>query len=314
VPAEDFRVAAYTHHAESGGWFNADGFIQPLADIGRDGAWAITLPDSPRTLVSDRVAVFLVPRGTDVPLVAGVPELPVELFGQASAHDGVERLPGGMRRLVFFSGFTWWVKSHAAPVGPGPNLFSDSQDNVWVDRAGRLHLRTTRRGDAWHCAEAVLRDSLGYGAYLWTLDSPVHALDPNVVLGLFTWSDAPDFAHREIDIEFARWADPANEIAQFVVQPYDVPGNMLRFNIGPDAPTLHGFDWQRTYVQFRGTRGAEFFSPELGDVIHEWRYTGTDRPVPGGENARMNLWLFQGAPPTDGAETEVVIRSFAFVP
>lgn len=49
-------------------------------------------------------------------------------------------------------------------------------------------------------------------------------LDPNVVFGLFTWDDNPIQAHREIDVEFARWgATPAQDgsNAQWVVQPYD---------------------------------------------------------------------------------------------
>ena len=29
--------------------------------------------------------------------------------------------------------------------------------------------------------------------------------NPNVVLGLFTWSDDPAYDNREIDIEFSRW-------------------------------------------------------------------------------------------------------------
>ena|SRR5436190_21080648 len=39
-----------------------------------------------------------------------------------------------------------------------------------------------------------------------------------------------------------------------------------------------------------------------------------DVPQPGDENVRMNLWLFNGAAPTNHQEVEIVIKSFSFVP
>lgn len=49
-------------------------------------------------------------------------------------------------------------------------------------------------------AEVILSESLGYGTYSFTVSSPIGDLDPNVVLGLFTWSDDPAYHHREIDV------------------------------------------------------------------------------------------------------------------
>ncbi|HEX2756758.1 MAG TPA: hypothetical protein VHM48_14910 [Candidatus Limnocylindrales bacterium] len=45
-----------------------------------------------------------------------------------------------------------------------------------------------------------------------------------------------------------------------------------------------------------------------------WTYTGPDVPQPGGENARMNLWLFRGQPPSDGQGIEIVVTDFTFTP
>src|SRR4051812_19512341 len=119
--------------------------------------------------------------------------------------------------VLAFSGYSWVVKASSGKVGPGPNYFSSSANNVWVDNLGRLHLRITKQGSRWFCAEVVSQASFGYGTYRWYLDSPVDNLDPNVVLGLFTWSDLPDYANREIDIEFSRWGAARNLNAQFVV-------------------------------------------------------------------------------------------------
>lgn len=36
-------------------------------------------------------------------------------------------------RLIGFGGYDWCVKRSNRKVGPGPNYFSDSTNNVWVD-------------------------------------------------------------------------------------------------------------------------------------------------------------------------------------
>ncbi len=109
---------------------------------------------------------------------------------------------GAGDRVLRFSGYEWMVKTSDVPVGPGDNFFSDSGDNVFVDDEGSLHLRITRRGQRWHCAEVISVQSFGYGRYRFYLGSNLDHLDPNVILGCFTWNDDPEYNHREIDIEF----------------------------------------------------------------------------------------------------------------
>jgi hypothetical protein len=45
-----------------------------------------------------------------------------------------------------------------------------------------------------------------------------------------------------------------------------------------------------------------------------WTYGAPDIPAPGSEHARMNLWLFRGALPTNGKPAEVIVKSFKFEP
>jgi len=208
-------------------------------------------------------------------------------------------------RTVAFSGFSWSVKASTGLVGPGPNVFSDSPENVWVDAGGQLHLRITYRNGQWLAAEVVVDRSLGYGTYAFNLASPTGRLDPNVVLGLFTWSDDPAYNHREIDIEVARWGDAdATQNAQYAVQPADRAGNLRRF-VQPDAPaTSHQFAWAPNRVSFASSSGAS--------TVAAWKYSGADVPKPGNERTRINLWLDRGRPPTDGAEVEVVLSKFSF--
>lgn len=208
-------------------------------------------------------------------------------------------------RTVSFAGQEWVVKTSSGTVGPGPNVFSDAATNVWVDTQGRLHLRITRTRGLWVCAEVAGTRSLGHGTYTWTLDSRVDALDPNVVLGLFTWSDDPAFANREIDIEFSRWGNPlAASNAQFVVQPYDVPGHVQWLAQPPVASSRHGFTW---------TPGSVAFASSSAQPA-AWTYAGLDVPPEGDERPRMNLWLRGGAAPKNGKAVEVVIRGLSFTP
>ena len=213
----------------------------------------------------------------------------------------------GYPDTVSWSGGTWQVKTSRSAVGPGPNVYDKA--NVSVDATGALHLRIARNAaGTWTTAEVIGGTSYGYGTYTFTVASPLDALDPNVVLGLFTWSDKAPYAHREIDIEVARWGsatDPTN--AQYVVQPYATANHLARFTQGAPAPSTHRFTWRAGVITWE-SRDAS------GAVTSSYTYRGTDVPKPGDERVRLNLWLFNGAAPQNGQPAEVVVSRFAFAP
>jgi len=234
----------------------------------------------------------------------------------ACAAAGVEAKAGAALapRVISFAGHNWIVKTSAGRVGPGPNYFSDNTNNIWVDTSGRLHLKITRHNGRWYCAEIISNDSFGFGTYRFYLDTPVDSLDPHVVLGLFTWSDDPAYNNREIDIEFSRWGIVANQNAQYVVQPYNVAGNQYRFEEPPNLyQTTHSFDWTSTSVFSESLIGHLRTPTDPSQIIAQHTFT-QGIPQAGGENARMNLWLFQGQAPTDRQEVEVIVSWFEFVP
>lgn len=214
--------------------------------------------------------------------------------------------PGYPDRIEW-SGATWQVKTSNSAVGPGPCVFA--KDNVSVDAQGRLRLVIRQLAGRWTCAEIVGPVTHGYGTYTFTLGSDVSALDPNVVLGLFTWSDKAQQAHREIDIEFARWGsatDPTN--AQYVVQPWDRAGHLHRFAQPSVARSAHAFTWRRGSLAWASTR------LDTGAPIAAYAYAASDVPATGDERVRLNLWLFGGNAPVSGQPVEVIVESFAFVP
>jgi hypothetical protein len=221
---------------------------------------------------------------------------------------------GGVRRLRF-SGYDWLVKNAAdTRLGPGPNYFSDSTRNVWVDSTGRLHLRIERRGGRWYSAEVISVASFGYGTYRWYLDTPVDNLDPNVIMGLFTWSDDPAYNHRELDIEFARWGNAAYANGQYTVQPYTTPGNQYTFDEPAGVPqSVHTLVWAPGSAAFSSLRGH---APTATDPSLRIASKTFPQGVPqaGGENARMNLWLFESNAPTNRRDVEIVVTRFEFLP
>ena len=215
---------------------------------------------------------------------------------------------GGYPDRITWGGAQWQVKTSNAAVGPGPNIFAKA--NVSVDANGFLHLRIARDAqNRWTTSEVIAPTSRGYGTYTFIVATPLDQLDRNVVLGLFTWSDRAQYAHREIDFEAARWGsatDPTN--AQFVVQPYDRPNHLHRFALSSAVRTLQQLTWRAGEVSFVSKR------LDTGATVATYVYRGSDVPKPGDERVRLNLWLFGGAAPSDGQPVEIVVESFAYTP
>lgn len=216
-------------------------------------------------------------------------------------------------RTIHFSGYDWTVKSSTNRVGPGPNYFSDSADNVEVDGRGRLHLKISRREGRWTCAEIISKRSFGYGTYRFYLDASVDSLDSQVVLGMFTWSNDPAYKHREIDIEISRWGKANNKNGQFVVQPSTRPQNIVRYQIPTGlAGSTHIFTWKSESVSFQAIEGQLNTAPDSRSIIQQHTFT-QNIPRAGDENARINFWLWAGKGPTDDKDVEVIISKFEFV-
>ena len=137
----------------------------------------------------------------------------------------------------------------------------------------------------------------------------------DVVLGLFTWDDHGGEHHREIDIELSRWGDPSEANAQFVVQPYQTPTNIHRFDIaGPRAGTTQAFAWTAGQVEFWSLWGHLDPGTMSRALIDHWVNAGPDVPTPSHAHVHVNLWLKDGLAPTDGRAASIVLSGFSFVP
>jgi len=242
---------------------------------------------------------------------------------------------------VRFSGYDWTVKVYEDQMwGPGPNYFSGSERDVFLDENGYLHLRIAKRDGKWMSTEVVADEFTGYGTYRFTVEGTMDALVRNTVLGLFTWDNNSfqEQANSEVDIEFSRWGNPQIErTLQYGVQP---------INFGPYFPerahkppyqvgmvngvTTHEFIWEKDLITWRSYTG-ETADPQ--NKFAEWTF-GTENPArvkneggrssnpvvipaPGSTtSARMNFWILTGINPgpVDGQLHEVIIRSFEYIP
>jgi thrombospondin type 3 repeat protein len=251
-----YRVAVLIY-TDGGGWFSKPTCASLLTTIQSDGTWTADITTGGADSNATRIAAFLVPSTFSQPCVTNQFCIPAVFYQQSVANTMVTRA-GAPTRFFHWSGYDWTVKTSTSPVGPGPNYFSDSTNNVFVDSQNRLHLRITNDGGIWHCAEVVTESTPGYGTYQFHLGSNTDALDPNVTLGLFTWSNESDFSDREMDNECGRWENPLDYAnSQFVIQPYYVPSQLVRYRV-PSFTTnaVPSFNWQTnsiTYICNTGT-------------------------------------------------------------
>jgi hypothetical protein len=220
-------------------------------------------------------------------------------------------------RIISFSGYEWLVKtsanSRSGTTGPGNNYFSNSKDNVWVDKKGWLHLKITHKKGKWYCAEVILNKPLGYKKYIFHVTGRVDQFHQNVVGGLFTYLDGTDNAE-EIDIEFSKWNGLQNDNPTlFGIQPTESLGNIKRFNLNLTGNnSTHLFDWQPDKVDFASYHGHYTTPPDSAFIINQWSYSGKNVPVDPKGKIHINLWLFRRneIKPSETVEAEIVIKNF----
>jgi hypothetical protein len=308
VNPADYKVLVYIYVS---GWWNKPTWASPETSIASDGSWQCNVTGGTSDTHATEFMAVLVPNGSYQASweMHDSSNLPSDLLSHPFVNT--YRTP----ETINFANHNWSVK--AGFNGPGPNNFSDDAGNVWVDGDGFLHLKIISQGGQWYCSEIVSDESFGYGTYVFTVDSRVDTLDRNITFGLFTWDTyAPQYNYREIDFEFGRWGDPAKDIAQYVIQPWNGVGNMHRFDIDYDGTadtTTHVMTWRADGIYFKSYYGDFSLAPPPENIIRDWFYTGPDNPPAGGENVRMNLWLINGFPPSDGLESEVIVKDFQFL-
>jgi len=242
------------------------------------------------------------PQATDVLPAAGGAVAAVAVVKGQTAD------PSSPPKMLHFSGYDWLVRDLLSYRGGSMNSFDPA--NASTDENGALHLHVTKNQDGWSCAEVKLTRSLGYGTYLFVVRDTSH-LEPSAVLSLFTWDGmGTDENRHELDIEVSHWGWPNNENAQYVVQPYYIPTNTVRFN-APAGVLTHAFRWEPGQVTFTTYAGAKLTG--RAHPLNQHVFTA-HVPVPGGEVARINLYVFGWGKVPLQRENEIVVEKFKYYP
>jgi hypothetical protein len=242
---------------------------------------------------------------------------------------------------IFFSGIKWYIKSGLNnKLGPGPNYFSNSSKNVFLDNSGNLHLKITNENGKWNCAEVISKDFFGYGTYVFKLISNVADIEKNVVYGFFTWDNNSflEQANSEVDIEFSKWGKSSDSLTLTQsVQPvwFNIPAPYIERTNHPQIninkirfPSSHAFTWTDSLITWKSYEGTDYPGTNL---IASWRFDKNNQartkleggkesnpiviPKPGSDtHARINLWLLNGIAPSDNKEVELIVKEFKFIP
>jgi hypothetical protein len=315
VDPEEYYMAVYIRVEDV--WWTKPTYALPKRSIDLDCSWWCDIVTDENDVYATDVASFLIPVEIEVPPICEpcctLPEIP-DAIAFASEYIGPPQ------RTISFAGYDWNVKKRDFRAGPGQNFFSDGDQDVRVDEEG-LHLTITSKGDDWYCTEVILSASLGYGTYIIHTHGRVDIIDPNMVLGLFTWdTEACDQSNRELDIEFTRWGD-AEEYTnfQYVVAPcMECPGcedrcKRCRVDLTDENSDLTNYlVWQPGTVSFRTYYGHHLSEPPIEELVCKWTYNAEFVPEPGKENIRFNFWLNEGNEPVGGQGEEMVISGFAY--
>ena len=242
---------------------------------------------------------------------------------------------------INFSGITWNIKTgNNNKLGPGPNYFSNSSNNVFLDSLGYLHLKITNENGKWNCAEVISNNYYGYGTYVFTVASNVANIDKNVVVGLFTWDNTSFYsqANSEIDIEFSKWGSNNDTLTlTYSAQPvsFSYPTIFYERTKHPimnvsklKTMSTHAFKWTDSLVTWASYAGPNYPGTT---ALATWQFDKSNPPrikveggnqsapviipAPGGDtHARINLWLLNGAPPSNNNEVELIVKEFRFIP
>ena len=289
-------------YSKTGGlWWLQPRLNSPTTPILPDGVWRNEVH-----LATDYAALLVDSSYHPIPVLAELPK-PGRGIDTVAASRGQEQ---SSSFFVNFSGFQWRVRKVPSDRGGAVNPYDPR--NVYVDKAGALHLQIVNRNNQWTCSEVSLTRSLGYGTYSFIVEDTSH-LEPAVMFGMFTWDFSNDQEnHREFDINISRWGDSANQNAEFVVQPASEAINMSRFE-APAGRLKHTITWEAgrvTMMTFRVLADSQ-------SVLVSKRVFTSQVPTAGSESVRMTFFVYSDPNrklSTIHDRAEVVVDHFEFLP
>lgn len=243
----------------------------------------------------------------------------------------------GDEKQIWFSGQSWIVESSGNYTrGPGDNFFSDSEETVWVDSDGWLHIKLHKEGKLkkWVCPSVRSVLPADYGVHRFYVVGDLAHLDKNVVLGMFLYRMDKEHVDEggEVDIEFSTWGLPktlptgeiipsANNMQYVLWKPWKgVEGpkiaDMSCYNIQTSSAqcSTHTLIWRPDVIEFKSCYG-HLKNPKPENIMQTWIVRSTLQntiQMPKQEDRmyiNLNLWLNENVTfPSDKKEVEILIK------
>ena len=290
-------------YARSGPWWVQPWPDQALIPIRADSTW------SSSTHLGFEYAALLVDSGYRPAPTMDVAPTQGGLVAALEIVKGVGPPQVAPTTPLHFSGYDWRVRTIASDRGGMNNLYDP--DNAWTDASGALHLRIKKKAERWSCAEVVLTRSLGYGTYILVVRD-ASLLEPAAVLSMNTYDEWAGEQHfRELDLAIGRWGNATSKKnAQYEIQPFYVPGNLVEFTEPPGTLT-HSLHWESGRASFKTVRGSSMHAG--APMVSEHVFT-SGVPSPGKEAIYLAFFVVASEKNPLQNENEAVIERFEYLP
>jgi hypothetical protein len=262
----------------------------------------------------------------------------VLLFGSCEEANtsGIAR-PNNIQE---FAGRNWLVRENPNQALPWSNYGNHPQD-IWVDDNGFLHLNVAQRQrqfnsdsstvNVWNNAELATVESLGYGTYIFTLNTG-GAVDENLEIAFFTYNaEADSVAYNQISISLNNpgvdslsayrlnyKVEPSMGNPEREFRPMADPANW-------EGVSTHSITWTDSLITYHSWGGRNTTSI-TADA--SWLFDDSNPPVTTeqGENvlipkpsdgtkATISFALEELADaPASGTRQQIIIEDFQFLP
>jgi hypothetical protein len=292
------RIVLYAH---SGNWWIQPFVSQSITKIQPDSSWR-----NSTHLGTEYAALLVEPDYHPASRLVNLPPVGngVIAIGIAAGKRGKPLVS----KTVHFSGYDWRVQTAGTGRQGQANFYDPA--NVWTDDKGFLHLRIQEHNGVWTCAEVSLVRSLGYGSYVFVVRDTSH-FGPSAALDLYT---ADDFrtsdVRNELGIELGRRIIGDSKNAQYVVQPFYISENLVRF-MAPTGVLTHTLRWEPGRASFKTVYGS-MTDPHAAKVAEHIFTSGV--PTPSKETAHIDLYIPRRSNNSPLKDEEVVIERFEFLP
>ena len=111
-----------------------------------------------------------------------------------------------------------------------------------------------------------------------------------------------------MDLQVSRWGQLDDSNSQYIVQPWDVPANSVRFSSPPGILT-NWITWEPARARFRTLLESKPGMPAVADHVFT-----SGVPAAGGERFTIALYVYDHSPHPMQNEAEIVLESFEFLP